>query len=151
MPLVMTLMIGTLLGALASALTAAVTTEVLIAGAHRNATALRYGAEAGAEYGIASIAESDWRETIDGAIEAPYASGPLEAFTELPRAGLPASVAIRVTDLTAVYGVMAPDTRVARVTATAVGPNGARRTVRAVVRLTEVEEEVRIERLSWTP
>jgi hypothetical protein len=150
MPLVVTLMIGTLLGALASALTAAATTEALIAGAHRNSTALLYGAEAGAEYGIAAIAQSDWAETIDGAIETPYASRALEDFTGLPRAGLPATVAIWVTDLTAVYGVMAADTRVARITATATGPNGARRTVRAVVRLTELEEEVRIERLSWT-
>jgi hypothetical protein len=147
----MTLMIGTLLGALASALTAAAATETLIAGAHRNSTALMYSAEAGVEYGIAAIAHSDWAETIDDAIETSFATGALEDFTELPRAGLPTSVTIWVTDLTAVYGLMAPDTRVARVTATATGPNGARRTVRAVVRLTEVEEDVRIERLSWTP
>jgi hypothetical protein len=69
----------------------------------------------------------------------------------LPATGLPANVAIWLTDLTTVYGVMAVNTRVARVTATAMGPYGARRTVRAVVRLTRVEEEVGVERLSWTP
>lgn len=150
MPLVLTMMVATLLGGLASALTAATVTEVLIADAHRTGVALMYGAEAGAEYGIAGIAESDWSATIDDAIEMPYMSGPLGDFTGLPPAGFPASVGIWVTDLTTVYGVTAEDVRVARVTATATGPAGARRTVRAVVRLSRVGEEVRIERLSWS-
>jgi hypothetical protein len=151
MPLVLTLMLGALLGGLAAALTAAATTEVLVAGAHRDGTALVYGAEAGAEYAVAALAVSDWETTVDGAIETLYASGALGDFTDLPSAGVPTTVAIRVSDLSAVYGVTEDESRVARVTATAVAPHGARRTVRMVVRLSRVGEEVQIERLSWTP
>ena len=151
MPLALTLVIGSLLGGLAAALMAAVTTEVLVAGAHRDGTALVYAAEGGAEHAIAALAVSDWEATIDGAIERPYSSGAIGDFTELPFAGLPATVANRVTDLTTVYGVTTDDTRVVRVSATAVGAQGARRTVRVIIRLSRVGEEVRIERLSWTP
>ena len=151
MPLVLTLMVGTLLGALASALAAATMTETIIAGAHRTGTALLYGAEAGAEYGIAAIAGSDWEETLDGAAETLYTSGALGDFTELPAAGVPANISVWVTDLTEAYGVTAEGTRVARLTATSTGPDGARRTVRAVVRLTRAGEHVEVERLSWTP
>ena len=158
MPLVLTMMLGVVLAALSSAMAIGATTETMIAGAHRDGTALFYAADAAAEFAMDELAQSDWPDIldtggrsmfIDG--DAPrvgtsdgapgyevYAYGPFgDMLSRAPRAVDP-YVVVWLADLTESSQ------------ATAFGQAGGRRSVALTVRLTSSEAGVVVERLSWT-
>lgn len=170
MPLVLTLMLTVVLAALGSAMAIGSATEMLIAGTHRDGTALFYAADAAAEFALEELARSDWDHVLDAGARSAFVEGTAadsETLTGAPgyevyaygrfsdllgRAPTAADpfVIVWIADLTASWGAGGADGRVAGLRATALGPAGTRRTLTLTARLTSADEQISVERLSWT-
>ena len=169
MPLVLTMMLGAVLAALSSAMAIGSTTETMIAGAHRDGTALFYAADAAAEFAMDELARSDWPDILDTggrstfiAGDAPrsgtpdgapgyevYAYGPFgDMLNRAARAADP-YVVVWLADLTESSQATASE-RIAGIQATAFGQAGGRRSVALTARLTSSEAGAVVERISWT-
>ncbi len=168
MPLVLTMMLGVVLAALSSAMAIGTTTETMIAGAHRDGTALFYAADAAAEFAMDELARSDWPDIldtggrsmfIDG--DAPrsgtpdgapgyevYAYGPFGDMLNRTARAVDPYVVVWLADLTDASHATASE-RVAGIQATAFGQAAGRRSVALTVRLASSEAGVVVERLSW--
>ena len=151
MPLVLTLMLVTFLAALAAAVTTATTTEMAIAGTYRDTTALLYAADGASEYAIARLLHAEWDAVLGAPGSAPYVSGDLHDLVGEPSRGTGTTVTVWVSGLTDPDPAAPPESRLADIRATAYGPNGGRRSVAVVIRLTRSGEVRQFERLSWRP
>ena len=169
MPLVLTMMLGVVLAALSSAMAIGATTETMIAGAHRDGTALFYAADAAAEFAMDELARADWPDILDtggrsmfidgnaprsGTPDGPpgyavYAYGPFGDMLNRTSRAIDPYVIVWIADLTE-SSLAAASGRIAGIQATAFGQAGGRRSVALTVRLTSSEAGVVVERLSWT-
>jgi len=169
-PLVLTLMLTVVLAALGSAMVMGTATEMLIAGAHRDGMALFYAADAAAEFAVEELARSDWEHVLDTGARSTFVDGTAAdsgslagapgyevyaygRFSDLlgraPTAADP-YVVVWIADVTASWGEGESGGRVTDVRATALGPRGIRRTLTLTARLMSTDEEISVERISWT-
>lgn len=170
MPLVLTMMLGAVLAAFASAMVLVAMTETAIAGAYRDGTTLFYAAEGAAEFALDELARSEWGSVLDTHerstlinrtpgdpvwLDGPagyhlYADGRIGDLVGRPSSEADPYIVVWIADITGPEADPATSERSVGVVAAAFGRLGARRAIVLTARLTASDEDVTVERLSWT-